>query len=113
MPSRGVKSGTWYCKLPCAGNYALRPDITGHAARNEEVASSISHLACWRLGACSVGTFWCESVFFVGIPAMLVASGIAGGARLPWKIPLRDTLAYIAISVATVIAVIVYAYLTK
>jgi len=44
---------------------------------------------------------------------MLVASGIAGGARLPWKIPLRDTLAYIAISVATVIAVIVYAYLTK
>jgi hypothetical protein len=47
--------------------------------------------------------------FLVGIPAFLVAGGIAGGARLPWRIPARDTLLYVAISVALVLGTIAYA----
>ena len=49
------------------------------------------------------------ALFFVGIPAMLVACAVAGGARSPTKIPLRDAIFYVGISVAIVIGITVYA----
>jgi hypothetical protein len=48
------------------------------------------------------------AVFLVGIPAVLVASAVAGGARSPAKIPLRDAILYVGISVAIVVAILVY-----
>jgi undecaprenyl pyrophosphate phosphatase UppP len=48
-------------------------------------------------------------MFLVGIPAVLVASAVAGGARSPTKIPLRDAILYVGISVAIVVGVVVYA----
>lgn len=43
-----------------------------------------------------------------GIPAMLVAPGIAAGARSPTQIPLRDAILYVGISVAIVAGILVY-----
>jgi len=40
---------------------------------------------------------------------VLVASAIAGGARSPAKIPLRDAILYVGISVAIVVGILVYA----
>ena len=45
----------------------------------------------------------------IGIPALLIACGIAAGARLPYKIPFRDTLLYVAISVALVASIVIWA----
>jgi hypothetical protein len=53
--------------------------------------------------------FGTAAVFLVGIPAMLVASAVAGGARAPTKIPLRDAILYVGISVAIVVGIVVYA----
>ena len=53
--------------------------------------------------------FGTKAIFFVGIPALLVASAVAGGARSPTKIPLRDALLYVGISVAIVVGIVVYA----
>ena len=53
--------------------------------------------------------FGTAAVFLVGIPAVLVASAIAGGARSPAKIPLRDAILYVGISVAIVVGILVYA----
>jgi len=53
--------------------------------------------------------FGTAAVFLVGIPTVLVASAIAGGARSPTKIPLRDAILYIGISVAIVVGILVYA----
>ena len=39
--------------------------------------------------------FGAAAVLLVGIPAMLVASAVAGGARSPTKIPLRDAILYL------------------
>jgi hypothetical protein len=49
------------------------------------------------------------AVFLVGIPAALVTSAVAGGARSPTKIPLGDAILYVGISVAIVVGAIVYA----
>ena len=48
-------------------------------------------------------------LFLVGIPTVLVASAIAGGVRSPTKIPLRDAILYVGISVAIVVGILVYA----
>lgn len=53
--------------------------------------------------------FGTAAVFLVGIPAALIASAIAGGARSPTKIPLRDAVLYVGISVAIVVGIFVYA----
>jgi hypothetical protein len=53
--------------------------------------------------------FGTAAMFLVGIPAVLVASAVAGGARSPTKIPLRDAILYVGISVAIVVGVVVYA----
>jgi hypothetical protein len=53
--------------------------------------------------------FGTAAVFFVGIPAVLVASAVAGGARSPTKIPLKDAILYVGISVAVVVGILVYA----
>ena len=52
--------------------------------------------------------FGTAAVFLVGIPTVLVASALAGGARSPTKIPLRDAVLYVGISVALVVGVVVY-----
>ena len=49
------------------------------------------------------------AVLLVGIPAVLVASAVAGGARSPTKIPLIDAILYVGISVAIVVGILVYA----
>ncbi len=49
------------------------------------------------------------ALFFVGIPALLVACGLAGGARLPSKVPFRDVFLYVCVSVAIVVGILVYA----
>ena len=49
------------------------------------------------------------ALFFVGIPAVLVASAVAGGARSPRKIPLRDAVLFVGISVALVVGILMYA----
>ena len=53
--------------------------------------------------------FGTAAVFLVGIPAVLVASAVTGGARSPTKIPLRDAILYVGISVAIVVGILVYA----
>jgi hypothetical protein len=53
--------------------------------------------------------FGAAAVFLVGIPAVLVASAVAGGARSPTKISLRDAILYVGISVAIVVGILVYA----
>ena len=53
--------------------------------------------------------FGTAAMFLVGIPAVLVASAVAGGARSPTKIPLRDAILYVGISVAIVVGIVVYA----
>jgi hypothetical protein len=52
--------------------------------------------------------FGSAAVFLVGIPMVLVASAIAGGARSPTQIPLRDAILYFGISVAIVVAILMY-----
>lgn len=44
--------------------------------------------------------------FIVGIPSILVGCAVAGGMRMPSRIPARDTLLYIGISLAIVGGVI-------
>jgi hypothetical protein len=41
-------------------------------------------------------------LFFVGVPGFFILVGIAGGARVPSKIPGRDTILYVAISLGLV-----------
>lgn len=53
--------------------------------------------------------FGFRAVILVGLPAALIASAIAGGARSPTKIPLRDAILYFGISVAIVVGIVVYA----
>ena len=48
------------------------------------------------------------AVILVGIPTVLVTSAVAGGARAPTKIPLRDAILYVGISVAIVVGILVY-----
>lgn len=53
--------------------------------------------------------FGTAALFLVGLPAALIASAVAGGARSPMKIPLRDAVLYVGISVAIVVGIVVYA----
>ncbi len=72
----------------------------------------------YRLAVTAVGVivlficvnFGSAATVLIGIPALLVACGIAAGARLPHKIPLRDRLLYVAISVALVAGIVVWAF---
>jgi hypothetical protein len=52
--------------------------------------------------------FGAAALYFVGLPTMLVACGLAAGARSPTKIPLKDAISYVGISVALVIGMAVY-----
>jgi peptidoglycan/LPS O-acetylase OafA/YrhL len=71
----------------------------------------------YRLAVTAVGivilftcvNFGSAATVFIGIPALLIACGIAAGARLPYKIPLRDTLLYVAISVLLVASIVIWA----
>jgi peptidoglycan/LPS O-acetylase OafA/YrhL len=46
--------------------------------------------------------FGAAALFLVGFPGFLILVGVAGGARMPSKIPGRDTILYVAISLALV-----------
>jgi hypothetical protein len=65
------------------------------------VAGFIFLLACANYGT--------AALLFVGIPGFLILLGIAGGARMPTKVPARDTLAYVGISVGVVAIVLLLA----
>jgi peptidoglycan/LPS O-acetylase OafA/YrhL len=55
-------------------------------------------------------------LFLVGLPGFLILVGIAGGARMPSRIPARDTIVYVFISlgvVAVAILLAVYAVHTN
>jgi hypothetical protein len=41
-------------------------------------------------------------LFLVGVPGFFILIGVAGGARMPSKIPGRDTILYVAISLGLV-----------
>jgi hypothetical protein len=41
-------------------------------------------------------------LFFVGVPGFFILVGVAGGARMPSRIPGRDTILYVAISLGLV-----------
>jgi len=69
---------------------------------------AIITLAGWVVLIASA-KFGSAAVFLVGIPTVLVASAVAGGARSPTKIPLRDAILYVGISVAIVVGILVYA----
>jgi hypothetical protein len=53
--------------------------------------------------------FGTKALFLVGFPMLFICCGIAAGARRPSKIPLKDALLYVGISVAIVIAAVLYA----
>lgn len=53
--------------------------------------------------------FGTAALFLVGFPALFICCGIAAGARRPSRIPLKDSLIYIGISVAIVICIVLYA----
>ena len=57
--------------------------------------------------------FGSTALFLIGVPALLIACGIAAGARKPSKIPNRDALAYVGIALAIVIGVVVYAFYSR
>jgi hypothetical protein len=63
------------------------------------LAAIILLLVCANFGA--------AVLLLVGFPGFLILVGIAGGARIPTKIPGRDTILYVAISLG-VVAVIVF-----
>jgi hypothetical protein len=71
------------------------------------------------LTAASVGLlveFWHLGIvifLLVGVPISLVALGVAGGARPPWKIPAKDIFLYLAISIALVLGIVAYAEYTS
>ena len=48
-------------------------------------------------------------LLFVGFPGFMILVGIAGGARMPSKIPARDTIVYVFISLGVVVAAILLA----
>ncbi len=58
------------------------------------LAAFILLLVCANFGA--------AVLFLVGFPVFFILVGIAGGARMPSKIPGRDTILYVAISLGLV-----------
>jgi hypothetical protein len=52
------------------------------------------------------------AMFCIGIPALLICLYIGGGGRIPRKIPNRDALLYMGISVMLVIGAVLYNFLT-
>ncbi|HEX6822292.1 MAG TPA: hypothetical protein VF123_09575 [Candidatus Sulfotelmatobacter sp.] len=83
------------------------PSVVSEPARKVRHPAIIA-LAGWAILIASV-KFGAVAIFFVGLPAALVASAVAGGARSPTKIPLRDAVLYVCISVAIVVGILVYA----
>ena len=53
--------------------------------------------------------FGTTPLFLVGFPTLFICCGIAAGARRPSRIPLKDALIYVGISVAFVIGAVLYA----
>ena len=53
--------------------------------------------------------FGTTALFLVGFPTLFICCGIAAGARRPSRIPLKDALIYVGISVAIVIGAVLYA----
>ncbi len=53
--------------------------------------------------------FGTMALFLVGLPTLFICSGIAAGARRPSKIPLKDALIYVGISVLIVVGAVLYA----
>ena len=53
------------------------------------------------------------AVFLIGFPALFIASDIAAGARMPSRIPNRDALVYIGISIVVVIGAVLYAFYSR
>jgi hypothetical protein len=61
------------------------------------VSAIILLLVCANVGA--------AVLFLVGFPGFIILVGIAGGARMPWKIPGRDAILYLAISIGLVVVI--------
>lgn len=59
------------------------------------------------------GHFGSTAVMLVGLPTLLIALGIAGGARTPASTPNRDALVYIGIGVLVVAGVVLYALYSR
>jgi hypothetical protein len=49
------------------------------------------------------------ALFLVGLPTLFICCGIAAGARSPSKVPLKDALIYVGISVLVVLGAVLYA----
>jgi len=86
----------------------VTPTAISEPSRRRVRNPAIITLAGWVVLIASA-KFGTAAVFLVGIPAALIASAIAGGARSPTKIPLRDAVLYVGISVAIVVGIFVYA----
>jgi hypothetical protein len=82
------------------------------AAVSEPSRRKVTHPAIITFAGFAVlmvsAKFGTAAVFLVGIPTMLVVSAVAGGARSPTKIPLRDAILYVGISIAIVVGIVVY-----
>ena len=84
------------------------PIVVSERPRRKVRHPAIVTFAGWAMLIASA-KFGTAAVFFIGIPALLVASAVAGGARSPTKIPLGDAVLYVGISVAIVVGILVYA----
>jgi len=97
-----------YQRFSAARTVLPVPEAISEPLRRRRPNRAVIALAGWVLLIASA-KFGTAAMFLVGIPTVLVASAIAGGARSPTKIPLRDAILYVGISVAIVVAILVYA----
>lgn len=59
------------------------------------------------------GHYGSTAVMLVGLPTLLIACGIAAGARKPSSIPNRDALIYIGIGGLIVAGVVLYTFYSR
>ena len=52
-------------------------------------------------------------LFFAALAGSFIIGYAAGGGRIPWKITWRDYFLYVAISVALVVTVILYVWVSR
>jgi hypothetical protein len=101
--------------ITCKRFFGLRQasPVIALTAVSEPPRRSVRHPAIITFAGFAVliasAKFGAAAVFSVGIPAVLLASAVAGGARSPTKISLRDAILYVVISVAIVVGIVVYA----